>query len=50
MSIELHPCRKMANVPKTQWAAVSTKASLMRDPPQELKPEQRMTELSFKKQ
>ena len=45
MFIKLHPCRKMANVPKTQWAAVSTKASLMSDPPQELRPERKMKEL-----
>ena len=45
MLIELHPCRKMANVPKTQWAAVSTKASLMREPPQELRPKWKMKEL-----
>ena len=42
MSIELHPCRKMASVPKTQWAAVSTKASLMSEPPQELRPKRKM--------
>ena len=32
----------MASVPKTQWAAVSTKASLMSDPPQELRPKWKM--------
>ena len=38
----------MANVPKTQCAAVSTKASLMSDPPQELRPERKMRGIPIK--